>query len=345
MAPESSSSPSLRILIAGHQQSAGKSTVSLGILAALLEAGFTGSDIAYIKPATQCVSSTLTARFCQSAGIAYEHIGPVVFYRGFTRQRLDEDLAAHDAAAAAEEAGGDASHGGDGTMPSVTEAQPLVERCAEAVERISAGKRLTLIDGVGYPAVGSIVGCSSADIAVACRAPVLLVGKPGVGDAVDSFNLCAAYFEARRIPVLGGIFNKLSPTGFYALPRCNDYVRKYMAVYRPRQRVYGMLPKREVLGNAAAEETCGFAFKHPPQPEEAGPLSAEDEAAIAVVKELFREYVDTKTLVCDLAEATANPHLWGVARPGALTFFPGVDEGRAATAAGESPSSKRQRAN
>ena len=30
--------------------------------------------------------------------------------------------------------------------------------------------------------------------------------------------------------------------------------------------------------SAAAEETCGFAFTHPEQPEEAGPLSADDEA-------------------------------------------------------------------
>lgn len=184
--------PSLRVLVAGDKSHAGKSTVSLGLLAALLESGFSGSDIAYIKPATQCVSSTLTARFCQANGIAYEHIGPVVFYRGFTRGQLD----AVD-----------------------TDASPLVERCAEAVERISSGKKLTLIDGVGYPAVGSIVSCSSADVAVACRAPVVVVGRPGVGDAIDSFNLCASYFEAQRVPVLGGIFNKLGTSGFYS-ERC-----------------------------------------------------------------------------------------------------------------------------
>ena len=179
----------LRLLVAGDKSSAGKSTVSLGLLAALLESGFQPSDIAYIKPSTQCVSSTLTARFCEDRGIAYEHVGPVVFYRGFTRELLDEQAG-----------------------PSSGE---LVKSCAEAVERISQGKRLTVIDGVGYPSVGSIVGCSSADLAVACVAPVLIVGKPGVGDAVDSFNLCARYFEAQRVPVLGGIFNRLPPTGFY----------------------------------------------------------------------------------------------------------------------------------
>ena len=344
MAPESS----LRILVAGDKSHAGKSTVSMGLLAALLESGFHSSELAYIKPATQCVSSTLTARFCQDRGIAYEHIGPVVFYRGFTRARLDLDLAAGERELA------------DANEAPAAEEQ-LSTRCAQAVERISEGKKLTLIDGVGYPSVGSIVGCSSADVAVACRAPVVIVGRPGVGDAVDSFNLCASYFEAQRVPVLGGIFNKLAPAGFYSLDNCRRYVSSYMALRRPRQRVYGMLPAQESLASAGAEETCGFAFKHPPQPDEAGALSPEDEAAINLVTKLFREHVrpprpphpphrmphsptaapppldrsphalahdgyarqvDTKQLVTDLAEASARPASWVRELPS----FPGADE-------------------
>ena len=72
----------------------------------------------------------------------------------------------------------------------------------------------------------------------------------GVGDAVDSFNLCARYFEAQRVPVLGGIFNKLAPAGFYSLDNCRRYVSSYMALRRPRQRVYGMLPAQESLASA-----------------------------------------------------------------------------------------------
>ena len=205
------------------------------MLSALLEAGFLPSELAYIKPATQCVSSTLTARYCEEKGIAYEHIGPLVFYRGCTRHLLDEQA----------DPAKNTTSKPDATFVS-NEPTELITRCAEAVERISKGKRLTLIDGVGYPSVGSIVGCSSADIAVACRAPVLLVGKAGVGDAVDSFNLCACFFEARRVPVLGAIFNKLPPSGFYGLEKCGEYIRKYMRFARPRQRVFGLLPASEV---------------------------------------------------------------------------------------------------
>ena len=139
---------------------------------------------------------------------------------------------------------------------------------------------------------------------------MVIVGRPGVGDAIDSFNLCAATFEMQRVPVIGGIFNKLNPTGFYSRDKCDVYVRKYMSANRPRQRVYGLLPKHDDLANLAAEETCGFAFKHPEQPEEAGALTAEDETAIRTVSALFREHIDIKRLVEDLGEAAAHPDAW-----------------------------------
>ena len=55
------------------------------------------------------------------------------------------------------------------------------------------------------------------------------------------------------MPVLGGIFNKLAPAGFYSLDNCRRYVSSYMALRRPRQRVYGMLPAQESLASAGAE--------------------------------------------------------------------------------------------
>jgi hypothetical protein len=46
-------------------------------------------------------------------------------------------------------------------------------------------------------------------VAQALNSPVLLIGKPGVGDAVDSYNLNRIFFESFGVRVLGGIFNKL----------------------------------------------------------------------------------------------------------------------------------------
>ena len=50
------------------------------------------------------------------------------------------------------------------TVGSTGTSAKLVASCTAAVDRVAAGKRVVVIDGVGYPAVGSIVGCSSADI-------------------------------------------------------------------------------------------------------------------------------------------------------------------------------------
>lgn len=88
--------------------------------------------------------------------------GPVVFYKGFTRAFLE------------------------GNTEST---EDLLASVVQSVKEIEKGKKFVLIDGVGYPAVGSICGISNADAAKALQAYVLLVGKSGVGDAVDSFNL------------------------------------------------------------------------------------------------------------------------------------------------------------
>ena len=44
--------------------------------------------------------------------------------------------------------------------------------------------------------MGSITGTSNGAVAAALGAPVLIVCPKGVGNAVDSYNLNACYFEA-----------------------------------------------------------------------------------------------------------------------------------------------------
>ncbi|CAN0335673.1 unnamed protein product, partial [Discosporangium mesarthrocarpum] len=193
----------------------GKSSVCLGLLGSLLRLGLNPSEVCYIKPATQCEMPQLVTTWCKARGVACRGIGPVVFYKGFTREFLKGAL---------------------GTS------EDLLEEIKEAVHSISKGKQVAVIDGVGYPAVGSICGVSNADVASALGSPVVLVGKPGVGDAVDSFNLNAAFFEVRGLQVLGGIFNRLSPEGFYSRERCQEAVTSYFEQSRPAAMPYGFVP-------------------------------------------------------------------------------------------------------
>ncbi len=107
---------------------------------------------------------------------------------------------------------------------------------------MSRRKKLVVIDGAGYPAVGSVCGISNAAIANYIGAPVLIVGKKGVGDSIDSYNMNVAYFERHDCHVLGCIFNKLPESGYYSLDKCEANVRKYFTNHG-KIAPYGFLPE------------------------------------------------------------------------------------------------------
>jgi dethiobiotin synthetase len=207
--------PCGRLFVSGDRSSVGKSSTCLALLGALIRQGVPPSSLAYIKPVTQCEAEQPVTQFCTRLSITHQGVGPVVFYKGFTRAYLAGETASADV---------------------------MLQQCREAVEQISKGKTFVLVDGVGYPSVGSICNISNADVAKALGAPVLLVGKSGVGDAVDSHNLNAAYFEHKGVTVLGSIFNKLPLEGYYSLSSCRESVTSYFRQFRRQQMPYGFMP-------------------------------------------------------------------------------------------------------
>ena len=50
------------------------------------------TDLAYIKPATQCEAPQLVTKWCDAMGVANRGLGPVVFYKGFTREFLKGNM-------------------------------------------------------------------------------------------------------------------------------------------------------------------------------------------------------------------------------------------------------------
>jgi hypothetical protein len=144
---------------------------------------------------------------------------PLVFKKGFTRSFLD------------------------GKEESSTY---WLRRIRDRIDRLCEKRKFVLIDGVGFTAVGSIVGVSNADVAKAARAPVCVVCPSGVGGAVDSFNLNATYFEHHGVRVLGGIFNFGRVDGYYSHERCGEYISKWFSKQRKCQRkgqqCFGVVP-------------------------------------------------------------------------------------------------------
>lgn len=200
-----------RLFVAGDRMSVGKTSVCLGILGTLVAQGYPCESLAYIKPATQNESPQLVQRYCERMGIACVPIGPIVYYRGFTRAFL----------------AGDTESSSD-----------LLAMVEVAVDNLARGKHVVVVDGVGFPAVGSICGTDNASIArasgyldattqVRIPAAALMVGGSGVGSAVDAYNLNSTYFERAQVPVLGALFNKLSLKGFYSLDNCKQQITSY----------------------------------------------------------------------------------------------------------------------
>ena len=111
---------------------------------------------------------------------------------------------------------------------------------------------------------------------------VLLVGGPGVGSAVDAYNLNATYFQARNVPVIGAIFNKLSLEGFYSLENCREQVTRYFDQQTcNRARPFGFVPLTPgIAGESALDHVEDYV-------------------------RLFREHVDVKGIVEAAARCAA----------------------------------------
>ena len=86
---ESEVQSQVRIFIAGDKSQVGKSSICMGILGTLLKKGYDPKKLAYIKPATQCEETQLVKKYCEAKGIDAVDVGPVVYYKGFTRAFLN----------------------------------------------------------------------------------------------------------------------------------------------------------------------------------------------------------------------------------------------------------------
>jgi dethiobiotin synthetase len=170
------------LYVMGAESGVGKSTVCLGILAQLLVSGFTADQLAYIKPVTQCIAKQSVALFCEQKHIPYRDMGSLVFNKGFSKDFIS------------------------GLTPGSDE---LLAEVLAAIADIGKGKAVVIIDGVGDPSVGSVVGVSNVDVAVALACYVIFVGKPGIGAAIDNTVLCISFMQQKGIADIGIIYNKI----------------------------------------------------------------------------------------------------------------------------------------
>ncbi|MCX7101928.1 MAG: dethiobiotin synthase [Methylobacter sp.] len=218
------------LYVMGAGSGAGKSTICLGILVQLLASGFTEDQLAYIKPVTKCTEKQPVALFCEQKNISYRDLGCLVFNKGFSKDYID------------------------GLTPDSTE---LMNQVLDSIHTVAQGKAVVIIDGIGDPASGSVVGISNVDVAsnLACR--VIFIGKPGIGAALDNTVLCVSFMQAKGLRDIGIIYNKIP---FLAVTDIEKYVSKRLTELLPDVTLLGFIKNNEVLTNLPPEFTS-FVLK------------------------------------------------------------------------------------
>jgi len=194
--------------IMGSASGVGKTTLCEGLLSQLLFTGYLPEKLAYIKPMTQCIDKQGVTGFCENKGIAHRSIGSVVFNKGFSKGFID------------------------GSTKNSVE---LLKELLATISQISENKDIVIVDGIGNPSTGSVIGISNVDIAVSLNAPVLFVGKAGIGSAIDDTILAVNFMQQGGIKNIALVYNKVKSSELLSV---KYYLSKCLA---------GLLPNIPVL--------------------------------------------------------------------------------------------------
>lgn len=177
------------LYIAATGQHVGKTTSTLGIVAALKGMGI--QNLGYCKPMGQELIKVDKFRVDKDAFLFSKIMGfelaanihsPVTLHRGVTTSFIEDPAQFN-----------------------------FAERIQAAADYLQAQCDITVYEGTGHPGVGSVVNLSNAQVAKMVGAKVVLIAEAGIGNSIDRIDLCLSYFQAQQVPVIGVIINKVIP--------------------------------------------------------------------------------------------------------------------------------------
>ena len=210
-----------RIFVAATSQHVGKTTSTLGLMAALRSAGI---NVGYCKPVGQEFIHVGTSRVDKDAflfassnnfELVPELHSPVILGSGATTAFLDNP--------------GQFQFGNK-----ILKASKILDSQYDAV----------VYEGTGHPGVGSVVGLSNARVAEMLGAGLIMVVEAGIGNTIDLLDLNLSVFEAKNIPILGVIINKAVPD---KIEKVRHYVGRVMEARGVK--LLGIMPYEDELGH------------------------------------------------------------------------------------------------
>jgi BioD-like phosphotransacetylase family protein len=214
-----------RVFLAATGQNRGKTTMSLGLLAAIRERGL---RLGFVKPVGQRYLVIDGTRADEDAVLMSEVFGltdalndmsPVTVPRRFTSDfilgRVTDDLGV---------------------------------QVRAAYERVAAGKDVVVVEGTGHAGVGAVINLSNAAAAAMLDAPVIIVSEGGIGRPIDEIVLNAALFADHGVRILGAVVNKVDVESHPQLP---ELLRRGLAQHGVE--LLGCIPYSQFLANPSLE--------------------------------------------------------------------------------------------
>lgn len=214
---KNSSTP--RVFIAATRQNDGKTTTSLGLIAALKRKF---PRVGYMKPVGQRFVAIAEQKIDEDTVLMDSVYGlncplvdmsPIAVEPDFTRKYLQ---------AANNEA--------------------LVKKIQNAFDRVAWEKDFVLCEGSGHAGVGAVFDLSNAQVAKHLGCKVIIVASGGIGKPIDEVALNQALFEKEGVEIIGVIINKVieGKVDYIA-----DFARR--GLKRKGLELLGVIPHQQIL--------------------------------------------------------------------------------------------------
>src|SRR3954462_8263911 len=210
-----------RVFIAATRQNDGKTTVSLGLIAALQPRY---PRVGYIKPVGQRFveieeqkidEDTVLMDSVYQLNCPLVDMSPIAVEPDFTRRYLQS-----------------------------SNNEALVKKIQRAFDRVAWEKDFVLCEGSGHAGVGSVFDLSNAQVAKILGAKVIIVTQGGIGKPIDEVALNQALFEKEGVEIIGVILNKVVGTKINSV---TDFARR--GFKRKGLELLGVLPHKTILSN------------------------------------------------------------------------------------------------
>jgi len=214
-----------RVFIAATRQNEGKTTASLGLIAALQEHF---PRIGYIKPVGQRFveieeqkidEDTVLMDAVYRLNCPLVDMSPIAVEPTFTRKYLES-----------------------------ANNEALVQRIQNAFDRVAWEKDFVLCEGSGHAGVGSVFDLSNAQVAKTLGCKVIIVTQGGIGKPIDEVCLNQALFEKEGVEIIGVIINKVLEK---KIPEIARFVGR--GLKRKGLELLGVIPHQQMLCNPTVD--------------------------------------------------------------------------------------------